>query len=335
MTAEVPQPTKRSSLARRLGIIALTVVLVLTAAGAGLWIWKPWAPEIQVAEPAPSGEWVREDGLLGQWYPAAGTQSGPAVLVVGGSEGGLDPGLVAQATALQKQGFSVLVLAYFGGEGQSDALVDIPLETFDTGLDWLAAQPEVDAKRIGMLASSKGAEAALLMASRRDRLAAVVANVPSHVVWQGLDLVRPWRMGTDPQSSWTDAGQPLPYATTPFGPGRPDVLAEIYAGALDAGVPPQSRIDIAAIEAPMLLTCGGQDSIWPSCRMASEIVAGASDSRRVTLLDYPDAGHFVQGPPGSLDPALVESGGGTAEANAAASEDAWPKVVSFLRTTLG
>ncbi|BAK33259.1 hypothetical protein MLP_02450 [Microlunatus phosphovorus NM-1] len=334
MTAEGHRPAKRRSLARRLGIIALAVVLVLSAGGVALWIWKPWAPEMRVAEPAASGEWVRADGVLGHWYPAEDADDGPGVLLVSGSEGGLQPRLVAQATALQAEGFSVLALAYFGAEGQSDALVDIPLETFDAGIDWLARQPEVDPERIGMVGGSKGAEAALLMASRRDRLAAVVANVPSHVVWQGLDLVRPWRMGTDPRSSWSDRGQPLPYASLASGALPPETLTEIYQQALDAGVPPASRIDIDAIEAPVLLTCGGRDTVWPSCPMAEEIAAAASDKQHLTVLDYPDAGHFVQGPPGDLDPAQIESGGGTAQANAAARAQAWPQLVAFLKRSL-
>lgn len=326
------QPSRKRRPLRRLLIAVGTVIAILAVVAVGAWIWKPWAPTITVAEPARSGEWVRADGVLGHWYPAADAQKGPAVLVVGGSEGGLGQGLVSQATALQSEGYSVLALSYFGAEGQPDALVDVPLETFDAGLNWLVEQPEVNPARIAMIGGSKGAEAALLMAARSNRFAAVVAYVPSHVVWQGIDLVRPWRMSTSPQSSWTDAGKPLPYAA--FGTERTDTLAETYQAALDAGVPAAARIDVAAIEAPVLLTCGGRDTIWPSCRMAQELAAAGRDGQ-VTLLSYPDAGHLVQGPPVDIDPERDESGGGTAKANHEARADAWPRVVAFLREALG
>lgn len=320
---------------RWLGIGALTVVLVVAIAGTALWIWKPWAPEIVVAEPEPGGEWVRDDGMVAHWYPAQADTPGPALLVVGGSEGGLNPIIIEQATALQQEGYSVLVKAYFGAEGLPDALENIPLENFHAGLDWMAGQEEVDPDRIGMFGGSKGAEAALLVAGQRPDVAAVVANVPSHVVWQGLDQQQPWRMGTDPQSSWSQDGEPLPYVPTSFEGGF-DELTDIYQGAIDQGVPPETHIDIATIDAPVLITCGDLDTIWPSCVMAEEIAQAAEpDGPDVTVLDYPDGGHFVQGPPMDIDPEADESGGGTAEANTAAREDAWPQVLDHLDQALG
>ncbi|MFM7377128.1 MAG: acyl-CoA thioester hydrolase/BAAT C-terminal domain-containing protein [Erythrobacter sp.] len=91
------------------------------------------------------------------------------------------------ALALQQEGFSVFHLAYFGAPGQTDTLERIPLELFDKGLDWLKARPEVVTGRVAVMGASKGAEAALLIASRRHDVAAVVAGMPTSVAWNGVN----------------------------------------------------------------------------------------------------------------------------------------------------
>jgi dienelactone hydrolase len=48
-------------------------------------------------------------------------------------------------------------------------------------------------------------------------------------------------------------------------------------------------------------------------------------------LVYPDAGHDLVGDGGPRD---VARSGGTPEANAAARQDAWPRVIDFLARTL-
>lgn len=323
---------------RRVLIGALTLVGVLLIVVAGLWFWRPWAPDVVVAEPALSGRWVTEGALTAHWYPAAGASAsapGPGVLVVGGSEGGLSMAVVQQATALQAEGFSVLALAYFGAPGQPDALVDVPLETFDAGLDWLSSRDEVVPGRVGMMGGSKGAEAALLVAAGRDDVAAVVAMMPSDVVWQGLDLQRPWTMATDPGSSWSRGGAPLPYL--PFGEaGAGSSMRSVYESALeDVDQRPETRLPLTDGTAGVLLTCGGADVVWPSCPMARELVyRAADDAQDVTLLEYPDAGHAAQGPPRPVPAKLAEQLGGTVAANEEALADSWPRVVDHLRQHL-
>lgn len=330
MSAPAGKPKPKRRWLKILGITAASIVGLIVVLIAGLLVFKPWTPKPEVAQPAAGGVWVRDKGLVGHWYPAD-TANGPAVVVIGGSEGGLSSALVEQATALRAEGFSVLALAFFGVEGRPGPLVDVDLEYFSTGIDWLSTQPQVDAKRIGMMGGSKGAEAALLVAGREPRLRSVVAAVPSHVVWQGLNLAEFWTMATSPSSSWTVGGRPLPYAPTKVRPGQPFV--DGYNEQLDAGVPPESLIDTRSIKASVLLTCGGRDLIWPSCRMGQALVDTAP--QRIRLLSYPDAGHLVQGPPRQIPVESDEAAGGTAAANDAARRDAWPKIVQHLRATLG
>ena len=79
--------------------------------------------------------------------------------MLGGSEGGLGAGAARVARAIAEHGYAVLQLAYFGAPGLPKQLQLIPLEYFKTAIDWLAAQPGVDPRRMGCKA--------LLLAERR------------------------------------------------------------------------------------------------------------------------------------------------------------------------
>ena len=82
-----------------------------------------------------------------------------------------------QALRLQDAGFSVLHLAYHNAPGKPAKLVNVPLEDFYRGLDWLKRQPGIDADRIGIVGYSKGAEAGLLVATRYPGIRAAVLAV--------------------------------------------------------------------------------------------------------------------------------------------------------------
>ncbi len=86
----------------------------------------------------------------------------PVVVVLSGSGGGFD---LDKAAVLARHGFATLALAYFGIPPLPTWLHRIPLEYFEAALGWLAAQPEIDSQRIGVLAVSRGAELALLLGS--------------------------------------------------------------------------------------------------------------------------------------------------------------------------
>ena len=52
------------------------------------------------------------------------------------------------------------------------------------------------------------------------------------------------------------------------------------------------------------------------------------------LLVYPEAGHDISGDGWAPTIVGIERGGGSAEANARAQADAWPKILGFLERTL-
>lgn len=285
---------------------------------------------------APASQPVREGGVLGDYYPPAIRSHGatPAILLLGGSEGGLGGAAKRQARALAARGYAVLHLSYFGGAGQPATLKLIPLETFYRGLDWLKAQPGVDGARIGIVGTSKGAEAALLVASRRADVRAVVLGSPSSVAWAGID-----GMAGVNESSWSERGQPVPF--TPYGwTGKWEGILALYTAGLAGAEGGRGAIPVQRVAGPVTMVCGEKDALWPSCPMAREAAARMrAAGRRVTLLAYPEAGHAAFGPPavsGTPPPSAEAMAlmGGTAEATDAARADAWPRILAELDAAL-
>jgi fermentation-respiration switch protein FrsA (DUF1100 family) len=120
------------------------------------------------------------NGVYGVYFaPASKDSRRPAVLVFGGSEGGLGTGL--QAALLASHGYPSLAIAYFDGPGLPDQLSEVPLE----------------------MGTSRGGEAALLIGANFPELVhGVVALVPSNVTVCGFpDRTSP---------AWTLGGRPLP-----------------------------------------------------------------------------------------------------------------------------
>ena len=281
---------------------------------------------------------LRETNLIANFYPASGAAApGPAILMLGGSEGGLSDSVSRDARALRAEGFSVLQVSFYRFEGQEQNLEMVPLERFDRALDWLLARDEVDASRVGIFGTSKGAAAALIVASRRPELNAIVAVVPSSVSWTGIN----WDFDErPPESSWSTNGEAypaLPYGDFDYKTG----LYSLYANGLDRVVDhPDAAIAIENTSAATLLICGGADALWPSCPMAEAIDARAEamDGPDVTVLTYPEAGHGAGGLPSvTLDPETADEPldwGGTRRTNRAAQKDSWPKTVAFLKETL-
>lgn len=301
-------------------------------------------PEIEVLDPGATGQRIDQAGLFGNFYPAKRSEDAihadrrPAVLLLGGSEGGLGSGAKHMALSLQEEGFTVLHLAYFGAPGQPEALERIPVEEFDQALDWLKEQPGVDPQRLSVVGASKGAEAALLIASRRDDLSAVVAGMPTSVAWNGIN----WASGgQSPYSSWTIGGKQV--ATMPFSDWQAsEGIISVYRAVEDpalSAAAERAAIPIERASARIMLVCGEAETMWPACPMARSIQARSAQKSgpQVSVLAYPDAGHFVFGPPVSPDNPFydrLDTFGGSVEGNARARAESWPKVVAFLRGTV-
>jgi dienelactone hydrolase len=264
------------------------------------------------------------DGLFGIMYsPAPGGARRPAVLVFGGSEGGLATTL--EASLLASHGFPALGLAYFAEPGLPPSLQNVPLEYFTRALTWLGHQPDVDPRHVMVMGASRGSEAALLLGVHfPDLVHGVVALVPSSTVHSGLDA-----RGFPAGAAWTLGGQPLSAVL-------------LYESANPAPADdPQAIIPVEGIRGPVLLVAGSDDHLWPSAPFATAITArldAAHDPYRHQNLVYSGAGHAVGSavPYVPASPPVVSSRygnldlGGSRPVNARALADAWPRLLAFL-----
>ncbi len=275
-------------------------------------------PEISVVEPG--------GGLVAKaFYPADG-KAHSAVLLLGGSGGGIG-WQVQQAELLAKRGYAALALAYFGMEGLPMELERIPLEYFDHALTWLRLQPFVASDRIGVVGVSKGGELALVLASRRPEIRAVVAFVPSAVVFQSV------ADGWPQSSSWSLGGQELPYVAYGSVPS-PKNIADLYRAGVDqTAVLEQATIPVERIAGPILLLSGQDDNLWPSTMLSDMAMKRLkkNDFRfAYEHVAYPDAGHLIS----TVRAEDVSRRGGTEEGNRKAQYNAQERMFAFLQSHL-
>ena len=257
----------------------------------------------------------RRDGLVGRFATTEGTSSRPAVLVLGGSEGGLSRNPTAELLA--SHGYDTLQLAYFGERGLPAELERIPLEYFVRALHWLAARPGVDPQRLFVLGASRGAELALILGSRFPALVhGVAAYAPSSYVVPALDGVTP---------AWTQRGVPLRYVALSGGWADP-MSAEGRAAA----------IPVERIRGPVLLVGGDDDLVWPSGDFVRAIAdrLRARGTRNFASVVGAHAGHAVAAKLPLLPLATFSSSGlsagGFPEADAGARTRAWAVLLGML-----
>ncbi len=93
-----------------------------------------------------------------------------------------------------------------------------------------------------------------------------------------------------------------------------------------------ARIPVERYPGALMVIAGGRDAQWNSAGAATAIQRSRTEAGLETgALIYLEAGHDLVGDGGPRDAARS---GGTPEANAAARQDAWPRVVDFLARTL-
>jgi len=243
---------------------------------------------------------VRRDGFAGLLYTSAAVRPGaPAVIVLGGGGGGYE---VLPALGLALAGYPALALAYFGEPGLPQCLCSIPLEYFARAVGWLRAQPADRGRPVVLYGASRGAEAVLLLASYLPHLAnGVVVSSPTAVINGAVSAAG--------GAAWTFGGQP---------------------------VAPVGNIPVTRIRVPLLMGDGGQDIVWDAAAAASTIMGelhGSADHAPATNLYYPGAGHYYFGLPPYFPfftDTAVAGLGGSAQADALATEQFWTRMIAFL-----
>ncbi len=229
-------------------------------------------------------------------------------------------------------------------------LENIDLAFFEKALNWLKQRSDVQGDRVGIYGISRGAELALLLGSLfSDRIQAIVATVPSAVIFGG-------GLGNRPSHAWIYEGKPvgitapIPKIELSHGQGlvpedpivtTPDFLKSMhdYPDAYQA-----AEIPVENIEAALMLISGGDDQMWPSSIFAGKVMQRLDEKgsaiERVHL-SYPLAGHQISlpflpsesvyyHPHGKLWFAM----GGTPEQDDLASRDSWVKIIHFFHAHL-
>ncbi|HYE42504.1 MAG TPA: acyl-CoA thioester hydrolase/BAAT C-terminal domain-containing protein [Caulobacteraceae bacterium] len=287
-------------------------------------------------------------------FPAAtlaslpGGEPRPVLVVLHGAEGGTGAGR-RWSSVLASQGYAVVSLPYYSPDwGMAPKEIpELPGSFLDIRIDqladlraWLATQPDVDAARIGLFGGSKGAEFALIAASKYPWIKAVVAYAPSDVVWEGWGLEVVEAEGA--RSSFSFEGNPLP-----FMPYKGFVEALVAGPTADllkvhndgrAGHPDReaaARIRVEDYRGALMIVAGDADGLWASGQMARNIVASRKAAGLpTTALIYADAGHDLAGD--GFYPTAPDTvrGKGSARANAHAQADSWLKMLGFLKAAL-
>lgn len=135
--------------------------------------------------------------LFAWFVPVKASGPAPALAVVHGWGGNMET-MLPLALPLHRAGYALLFFdARSHGRSDQDSFSSMPrfAEDLDYALYWLKWQPGVDPKRLGAVGHSVGAAAALLAASRRDDLSAVVSIAAfSHPQTMMRRLLAVWRV---------------------------------------------------------------------------------------------------------------------------------------------
>jgi hypothetical protein len=284
------------------------------------------------------------DEFMGDLFYTENTNN-KTVVFLGGSGSDLSVNS-PYAALLAAHGFNVLSLAYFKEKGLPSQLSEIPLEYFDRVFAWISGNPVMKGKAIYIYGISKGAELALLLASRHSFIQKVAAFAPHAYCFQGI--------GFKNVSSWTYQRKSLPFIPLKnhvliadvigcFIRNKPFGFAHMYEKCLSAATnKEEARIKIENSNADLLLFTSKQCNIWNTydgCVVIMDTLRKCNYQHSYDLVVYEDAGepyfppYIISYGEAKLKfaPRLVFSLGGTLKGNAYAQSDSWEKAIQFLK----
>ncbi len=214
------------------------------------------------------------------WFIPAGARR-PALVVMHGWGGNAEM-MLPLAAPLQAAGYALLLVdARCHGRSDGDSFASLPrfAEDIDAALAWLARQPEVDAQALGVVGHSVGAGAALLAASRRSDLRAVVSLA---AFAHPATMMRRWL-----------AAMHIPY--WPLGAYILAYVQRVIGHRFDAIAPCRT---IARVACPVLIVHGLADETVPVAEARQIHAARHGDAVELLLLpgshdDYADLGQAV------------------------------------------
>lgn len=283
-------------------------------------------------------EEVNLEGIVGTLFYPDTPGSHPVVVCLSGSGGGIDE---PRASLIASRGYAAFTLGYFGLSSLPEELIDIPLEFFERGLDWLTKHESVDTERLAVYGYSKGGELALLLASQFSEIKAVAAFSGSAYVWQGLHYGRPG-------GSWTRNDKEFPYVPmkVPFHT-MIDIMRKkkvSFRETYEKGLASTHDIEPATIKVentngPVFLVAGTDDQVWPAADFADSVCERLKEKEHgfpCELVKVEGAGHLVGMP---FLPAAETAGNllftcSDIEKSTMAVIDAWESMITFFKKHL-
>ncbi len=238
---------------------------------------------------------VPRSGVQSVLFTGKGGQQ-PLVVGLGGSEGGN-----AWATARWKKtrdmfidsGYAFLAIGYFGMEGTPAQLDRIPLEGIQEAIRAAQQNPAVAPGRVALIGGSKGAELALLLGSRDPDVSCVVSMVGSHAAFPALTI------GAG-NSSWTYAGEEVPYVPATWGSLVPAVTGNLRQAfkimMQDSAAVARALIPVEKIRGPLLCVSASEDEMWPSTEISNAVM------KRLEANGFPYAHQHIIVPGGHNEP---------------------------------
>ncbi len=292
---------------------------------------------------------VNEGRLRGHFFQLAHEAiAKPAVLVIGGSGGGLTE---SPAMLFASHGYPAFALGYFNYADLPKGLVNIPIELFAEAATWL--KHATGGAPIVMWGVSRGSEAVMLTAAHfPDLLSGVIAVAPAPVP-DG-----PFGPGAGVSDfAWTLHGKGIPFGH--LAPDDEKRFDKVWATAgktppgaegtpyyLDLWNDPSAvqtlGIPVENITSPVLLLAGASDTMWPSwlgAQLIRDRMALHGIGASVEVHTYPGAGHSISrlGVGNEISSFGFHrvakefvSFGGLGVSNCEASFDAWHQQLRFL-----
>ena len=273
--------------------------------------------------------------IVANFYQNETNNPRPTIVLLAGSGGNFQH---RKSKYLASKGFNVLDLKYFGTKNLPEQLEDVPLEYLHNAISWLKIQPSVASSKIALIGRSKGAEYALLYASKYNDINALVSVVGSSTTWSSKRYFK---------SSWKYKDKSIPrargglieairYLKSSKGKAQSQLPYMLSAFKNTKRIK-ESLIQVENIKCPILLLSGKDDQQWPSTMMSNQTQARAKQYKfkyEINHYSYENAGHQFDELPfiPQVDFSNIKTwkSGGNFQGNALASIDSWNRIFIFL-----
>ncbi|XP_060714747.1 acyl-coenzyme A amino acid N-acyltransferase 2-like [Tachysurus vachellii] len=273
---------------------------------------------------------IRQNRVVGTLFLPPGPGPFPAVIDLFGLVGGL---VEYRAALLASHGLACMALSYFGHKdipGPPKRL-NVGDSYFKAAWQILCEHPQVCEDRIAIIGISFGVFIALRIATSLPVNPRCIVGINGPFSSINKIFGEDGENIDEEQKQWyiNDQG-----------------YVSFRDFSLPCKVPPENVIQVEKVRCPLLFIIGEDDLCCPSLEITYEIerrLRIAGKSHLFTRVSYPGAGHLIEPPhtPTSHSSTwatqptqTVIQWGGTLEQHAAAQEDSWPRILTFLESNL-